>query len=111
VARSSWLDDERTERRYAFPDGVTWIVINEYQPVPCPDCGAEQHQRLTHIFHIDANGNCVPEYHINRGESLGELRSLLIAYRASDNEPVHEVERDGAWLLIAGGAIIARELQ
>lgn len=108
MPRSSWLDDEKTVRRYPFPDGTVWVVQNEYQPVVCPSCVGSQYQRLTHIWHFDRDGGCAPEYHINRNVDLAELKALLVTFVDPDQTPVREVEIDGGWALLAGDLVIAR---
>lgn len=108
MPRSSWLDEEKTERHYPLPDGAKWIVQNEYQPVTCPHCAGAQYQRLTHIWHIDRDGGCTPEYHANRSVALDDLKALLVTYIGPDQTPVCEVEQDGCWVLMAGDKVIAR---
>lgn len=107
MARSSWLDDEKTERKYDFPDGRSWVVQNEYRPIKCPDCSAQQYCRLTHIWHLDVAGAVQPEYHINLDTDLEKLKRLLVTY--VNDIGVSEVERDGRWVLLKGEELIAKE--
>ncbi|MBC8470231.1 MAG: hypothetical protein H8D56_12230 [Planctomycetes bacterium] len=107
MPRSSWIDEEKTVREYSFADGSRWIVQNEFQPVECPHCSEKQFQRLTHIWHLDPQGRCKPEYHINRNVDLKTLKQLLVSYTAQ-SVGISEVEINGEWVLMAGDKIIAR---
>lgn len=108
MSRSSWLDDEKTVRRYPFPDGSAWVVQNEYQPIDCSECGGTQYLRLTHIWHLAQDGLCTPEYHVNRRDDLEELKSLLVSYTGPDQTPVREVEIDGKWTLLVGEKVVSQ---
>ena len=109
MPRSSWIDEEKTAREYLLADGSKWIVQNEFQPVECPHCGEMQFQRLTHIWHIDPQGCCMPEYHINRNVDLEALKRLLVSY-TEQSVGISEVEINGEWVLKAGDEIIARKV-
>ena len=107
MARSSWLDDEKTDRVYVFADGSSWRVQNEYRPIVCSCCGDEQYLRLTHIWHLNAQGKCVPEWHVNTANDLDALKALLVTY--SDGAPVTEAVRSGTWVLMKSDAVLAEE--
>ena len=110
MTRSSWLDNEKTVYEYSLADGSTWIVQNEFQPVECPHCRKKQFQRLTHIWHLDPQGRCTPEYHINRNVDFETLKQLLISY-TDQSVGISEVEENGEWVLKAGDRIIARQVK
>jgi len=103
----SWLDDEKTVRKYRFLDGIIWVVQNEYRPVNCPNCNEVQYCRLTHIWHYDQQGRCRPEYHVNFDTALRSLKKLLVTY--IDGVGVTEAEIDGKWSLVKGGERIGEE--
>ena len=105
--RSSWLDDQMTRRKYRLSNGLMLVVQNEYRPVPCPHCKDQQYCRLTHIWHYDAQNRCVPEYHVNFGTNLEDLKSLLITY--VDGIGVNEVETKGKWILMKGDEQVGQE--
>ncbi len=106
MARSSWLDDKKTNRQYMFPDGTSWVVQNEYRPIKCPDCTGQQYCRLTHIWHFNVAGACSPECHLNLNTSLAELKTLIVTY--IEEVGVSEVEDEIGWVLMKGNEIIAR---
>ncbi len=47
----SWLDEERSQRKYQLSDtpNLFWIVLHEYRPKTCSQCDDIQYLRLTHI--------------------------------------------------------------
>ena len=107
MARSSWLDDEATERTYLFREGFRWVVRNEYRPIGCPKCRHVQYLRLTRIWHRDSQGTRGPECHLNENIDIEELKRLLITY--VDGVGITESEVGGTWALMKGDAIIAHQ--
>jgi len=61
----SWLDNERTERRYKLISNkeIVWTVVNEYQIVKCLHCDEKFFCRLTHIFESENQKYFTKEYH------------------------------------------------
>jgi len=108
VARSSWLDDQKTVRTYAFTDGSRWTIQNEYRPVVCSNCSDLNYLRLTHIWHFTPDGKCSPEYHINLDKDLEALKALLVTY--VDGIGVVEVEQNSKWVLMKGDGLFAEEV-
>jgi len=109
LARSSWLRNEMTMRRYRMRDGSVCVVKNEYQRVTCPSCDQLQYCRLTHIWNYDAQNRCSPpEYHTNYNADLDALRSLLVTY--SGEAPVTESFVNDKWVLLVGGQTIGEEV-
>lgn len=108
MARSSWLDGEKSVRHYTLVDGRTLVIQNEYQPVECPHCGQSQFQRLTHIWPMNPDGTCKPEYHINRSTDLGALKALPVTYAEPGDSSVCEIEEDGEWFLAVGPERVSR---
>lgn len=105
MARSSWLDNEKTNRKYKTANGLVWEIQNEYRKVRCPDCNIDQYCRLTHIWRYDNKKQYPPEYHINFNTDLQALKGLLVTY-ISNEIGVREVEKDGQWVLMAGDKVI-----
>lgn len=106
----SWLDEEKTIRHYRLTNGLTWIVQNEFQKVRCPHCQQEQYSRLTHIWHIDKDGTCKPEYHTNYDSNLNNLKELLISYDVN-GVSIKESEINGKWVLLKGDQVIGEEYE
>jgi hypothetical protein len=101
----SWLDEEKSTRKYRLKNGLNLVVQNEYQIVICPHCQEQQYCRLTHIWHFDKQNQCKPEYHTNYHSELSKLKELLITY--VDGIGIIETQINGKWALMKGDQIIS----
>jgi len=106
----SWLDNERTERRYKLISNkeIVWTVVNEYQIVKCLHCDEKFFCRLTHIFESENQKYFTKEYHTNYKKTIEELKELRVG--GDNTHSIYAKKVDEIYVLYKDNEIFAEEI-
>lgn len=106
----SWLDNEKTERRYELKSNekIVFIVRNEYQIVKCFHCDEKFFCRLTHIYEKKNQNLVLKEYHTNYKKTMEELKELRVG--GDNTYSIYEKKVGEIYVLYKDDEIIAEEV-